>query len=64
MIPLETRNHYMACLEEASVRKNIEPFSGFLAGLVKTDYKKSGQMQGDMTWGARMNVAAQQSVVH
>lgn len=35
MIPLETRNHYMAALEEASVRKDIEPFSGFLAELVQ-----------------------------
>jgi hypothetical protein len=35
VIPLETRNEYMAALEEASVRKNIEPFSGFLAGLVQ-----------------------------
>jgi len=35
VIPLETRNNYMAALEEASVRKNIEPFSGFLAGLVQ-----------------------------
>jgi hypothetical protein len=35
VIPLETRNAYMAALEEASVRKNIEPFSGFLAGLVQ-----------------------------
>jgi len=35
VIPLETRNDYMATLEEASVRKNIEPFSGFLSGLVQ-----------------------------
>ncbi|MFA5903856.1 MAG: Fic family protein [Desulfobacula sp.] len=35
VIPLETRNDYMAALEQASVRKNIEPFSGFLAGLVQ-----------------------------
>ncbi len=35
VIPLETRNDYMAALEEASVRKNIEPFSGFLADLVQ-----------------------------
>lgn len=35
VIPLETRNEYMAALEEARVRKNIEPFSGFLAGLVQ-----------------------------
>jgi hypothetical protein len=34
VIPLETRNDYMAALEEASVRKNIEPFSRFLAELV------------------------------
>jgi Fic family protein len=35
VIPLETRNDYMAALEEASVRKNIEPFSKFLAELVQ-----------------------------
>ena len=35
VIPLETRNDYMATLEEASVRKNIEPFSMFLAELVQ-----------------------------
>jgi hypothetical protein len=35
VIPLETRNDYMVALEEASVRKNIEPFSRFLADLVQ-----------------------------
>lgn len=35
VIPFETRNDYMATLEEASVRKNIEPFSKFLAKLVQ-----------------------------
>jgi hypothetical protein len=35
VIPLDTRVEYMAALEEASVRKNIEPFSRFLAGLVQ-----------------------------
>lgn len=35
VIPLATRNDYMATLEEASVRKNIEPFSRFLAELVR-----------------------------
>lgn len=35
VIPLETRNEYLATLEEASVRKNIEPFSRFLAELVQ-----------------------------
>ena len=35
VIPLKTRNDYMAALEEASVRKNIEPFSIFLAELVQ-----------------------------
>ena len=34
VIPLETRSDYMATLEEASVRRNIEPFSRFLADLV------------------------------
>ena len=35
VIPLETRNDYMVTLEEASVRKNIKPFSRFLAELVQ-----------------------------
>jgi hypothetical protein len=35
VIPLETRNEYMTALEEASVRRNIEPFSRFLAELVQ-----------------------------
>ncbi len=35
VIPLETRYDYMASLEEASVRRNIEPFSRFLAELVQ-----------------------------
>jgi hypothetical protein len=35
VIPVETRNEYMAALEEASVRKNIESFSSFLADLVQ-----------------------------
>ena len=35
VIPIETRNDYMTTLEEASVRKNIEPFSKFLTGLVQ-----------------------------
>ncbi|OGR10747.1 MAG: hypothetical protein A2097_02915 [Desulfobacula sp. GWF2_41_7] len=35
VIPFETRNDYMVALEQASVRKNIEPFSGFLAELVQ-----------------------------
>jgi Fic family protein len=35
VIPIETRNDYMTTLEEAGVRKNIEPFSRFLAGLVQ-----------------------------
>ncbi len=35
VIPLETRNDYMEALEQASVRKNIEPFSRFLAELVR-----------------------------
>jgi hypothetical protein len=40
VIPLETRNDYMAALEEASVRKNIEPFSRFLAELVQKGIKQ------------------------
>ena len=39
VIPLETRNNYMAALEEASVRRNIEPFSRFLAKLVQKGIK-------------------------
>ncbi|MGD9973221.1 MAG: Fic family protein [Desulfatirhabdiaceae bacterium] len=35
VIPLGTRNDYMAALEEASVNKNIGPFSRFLAELVQ-----------------------------
>jgi hypothetical protein len=35
VIPLETRNEYMATLEEASVKKNIKPFSRFLAELIQ-----------------------------
>ena len=35
VIPLETRNDYMTTLEEASVRKNIELFSRFLAEFVQ-----------------------------
>lgn len=34
VIPLETHNDYRAALEEASVIKNIEPFSIFLAELI------------------------------
>jgi Fic/DOC family protein len=40
VIPLETRNNYMSSLEEASVRKNIEPFAEFIAGLVKERMKQ------------------------
>lgn len=36
VIPLEQRDAYMAALEEASVREDIEPFAAFLAGLVET----------------------------
>ena len=35
VIPFETRIDYMAALEEASVRKNIEQFSRFLAELIQ-----------------------------
>jgi hypothetical protein len=40
VIPLETRNDYMAALEEASVRNNIEPFSRFLAELVQKSMRQ------------------------
>jgi hypothetical protein len=39
VIPLETRNDYMTALEEASVSKNIEPFSRLLAELVQKGMK-------------------------
>lgn len=35
VIPLETRAEYMAALEEASVQKNIEPFTKFISKLVQ-----------------------------
>ena len=35
VIPVEERNTYMAALEEASVRQNIQPFAAFLAKHVK-----------------------------
>ncbi len=37
VIPVEQRSAYMAALEEASVRENIEPFVRFLAGLVQKE---------------------------
>ncbi len=39
VIPVETRDDYMAALEEASVGQNIEPFAGFLASLVEDGLK-------------------------
>jgi hypothetical protein len=41
VIPLETRNDYMDSLEEASVGKNIELFSRFLAELVQKEMDNS-----------------------
>jgi hypothetical protein len=35
VITVDTRDQYMAALEQASVGKNIRPFSEFLAGLVR-----------------------------
>ena len=35
VIPVERRDDYMAALEDASVRGEIGPFTGFLAGLVR-----------------------------
>ncbi len=35
VIPYDTRSHYMATLEEASVQRNIKPFSTFIAKLVQ-----------------------------
>jgi hypothetical protein len=40
VIPLESRNNYMSTLEEASVRRNIEPFSRFLAELVQKEMEQ------------------------
>ncbi len=40
VIPLETRDDYMAALEEASIKRDIEPFSKFLAELVKKGIKQ------------------------
>lgn len=37
VIPLDSRDEYMAALEEASVHKNIEPFVGFLAKHVQKE---------------------------
>lgn len=37
VIPLDTRNAYIAALEEASVHKNIGPFVGFLAEHVQKE---------------------------
>ncbi|BDD88897.1 hypothetical protein DPPLL_32620 [Desulfofustis limnaeus] len=42
VIPFETRTEYMAALEEASVRRNIEPFAGFLAKLVQKGMTSKG----------------------
>ncbi len=39
VIPVEKRDTYMAALEEASVRQNIEPFCDFLASLVEDGLK-------------------------
>ncbi|MDE0478055.1 MAG: Fic family protein [Gammaproteobacteria bacterium] len=41
IVPLEKRNVYMAALEEASVNKNIKPFSKLLGSLVKMPTSKS-----------------------
>ncbi len=35
VIPLKSRDDYMDSLEQASVKKNIEPFALFIAGLIK-----------------------------
>ncbi len=40
VIPLETRKDYMAALEKASVKRDIEPFSRFLAELVQKGMKQ------------------------
>jgi len=35
IVPLERRHDYMRALESASVKQNIEPFAGFIGGLVR-----------------------------
>lgn len=49
VVPLEERDTYMAALEEASVRKNIVPFTEFLARLVEAGLKgeHKPKMPGD-----------------
>jgi len=43
VIPVQARAAYMAALEEASVRQDIEPFTDFLAGLVNSDDTTGGK---------------------
>lgn len=43
IVPVETRNEYMASLEEASVGRNIGPFSQFIAALVQQGLNKSNK---------------------
>lgn len=38
VIPVERRTEYMEALESASTESNIEPFAGFLAGLIRIDH--------------------------
>ncbi len=38
VVPVESRDSYMAALEEASVRQNIAPFADFLARLVESGH--------------------------
>ncbi len=35
VLPLETRAEYMTSFEDASFRRNIEPFARFIAALVE-----------------------------
>jgi Fic family protein len=44
VIPVERRNDYLKDLEQASVHQNIQPFTAFLAGLVK-------QALAEQVWG-------------
>ena len=39
VIPFDARFDYMAALEEASVKKNIEPFAGLIADFVQNGMK-------------------------
>ena len=51
VIPVERRDDYMAALEDASVRDEIGPFTGFLAGLVRTEGRGADFRSPQVSWG-------------